>query len=381
MVKPLESDVWCRYGGVWYVGKDGQIVQGSYSVIKNLDSSPFADLSASAQRRQTERDIENKFLPLERRLELLKSLMTSQIESGRGCYYNCEFCSTSSLKFKKTRKSSPKRLVDEMEYMFEKYGITFYSITDNVAFDKADWWLEFVSLMKDSPITPFIQFGGYSAPRFVNKPEWIEKVIPELYFVGLRGIILGVQAGAKRVLRDIVHRPSDDPENALSFVKQVVPFGVNVKVDFIVGHPTETVEELDITHNWIKDIYNAGGEVFIRRLGVVPNSGYHSKIEQGIYTLPKESPEFNEKIAAVLGMKAKDIRYKQIAFSNGRIPNKYMADRNLGIVYPSTLFDIERLESDATRLNNSGMPDQIKCRYRKMFDLVMELKRTKRYDF
>ncbi len=374
--KPEE---WHQLEGIWSRSND-RIKEGTFFAGEDLDRSPFADLYASAQRKKTEEDVHDSSLPLEKKVEFLKSLMISQIESGRGCYYNCEFCSTSSLQISRIRKSSPQRLVREMEYMFNEHGITFFSITDNVAFDRAEWWQEFAGLMENSKITPYIQFGGYSAPKFINKNRWRE-VIPQLYSVGLQGIILGVQAGARRVLREIVHRAPDDPENALAAAQNLVPLGVNLKVDFIIGHPTETMEELKITHQWIKRIYQSGGEVFVRRLGVVPHSGYFHKLAAGKYTLPEETPEYLSKVEEILSMKAKDDRYKDIAFSGGKVPNKYLIDRKKGIIYPSTVFDVDVLKENAARLGNSPMPDHVKERYGLMFEMVIKLKEEKDYEF
>lgn len=376
----VKPENWYRIKDVWCINND-KLVKGSFFLLENLDLSPFADLGASAQRQKIKNDVEDSSLSLEKRLELLKSLSISQIESGRGCYYRCEFCSTSGLKINKIRKSSPKRLIDEMGHMFNEYGITFFSITDNIAFDKAEWWKEFAELMQKSDITPYIQFGGYSAPRFINKKDWLEKIIPELYSIGLRGIILGVQAGSKRVLRDIVNRPSNDPENVLTVVQKVVPLGINLKVDFIVGHPTETIDELDVTYSWINKIYQAGGEVFVRKLNVVPQSGYFHKLEKGVYSLPKETLKYKKKIDSILSMTARDDKYKEIAFSNNKIPNKYLIDRKKKVVYPSTIFDLKTLQENLIKLEESEMPNHIKDRYRMMFDLVIQLKKDRDYEF
>lgn len=370
---------WTKVKGVWS-RNNGDIIRGSFLVLDDLDSSPFADLSSSFQRRTTQELVNDTSIPLERRVELLKSLMISQIEASKGCYYNCGFCSSSSLEVNRVRKSSPERLVGEMENMFSKDGVTFFSITDNVAFDKAEWWNEFFNLISNQEMNPYIQYGGYSAPKFLNNAEWLDDVIPSLYMVGLRGIILGVQAGSKRILK-IAHRSPNDPNDALEIAKRVVPLGVNLKVDFIVGHPTEKVEDLDTTLEWANKIYNAGGEVFIRKLGIVPHSEYHANLERGLYELPKETPEFQERINTLINLKARDDRYKEIAFANGQIPNKYLIDRELGIIYPSTMFDLDTLKSNLKKLNSSGMPQHIKERYMLMFDLVIQLKSKKAYEF
>lgn len=367
--------IWYTIPRIWSFSQSGDIVHGNYLTLDNLDLSPFADLSASYQRRESESESKKEDLPLRQRLELLKSLTISQIESRRGCVHRCGFCNQSCLPTKGIRASSPKRLILEMEHMFDEYGITFFSLADNVAFDNTSWWREFTALMKSSPITQYIQFGGYSTPKVFNNQRWLNQIMPELYGVGLRGIILGVQAGSGSILKDIIHRPQTDPKDALEITKAAVSLGINLKCDFIIGHPTETLQDLQETHYWMNQIYQAGGEVFVRRLGIVPHSEYALKLERGEYTLPEQTEKVQEESTAILAMDGIDDVYRRIAFSNHRIPNKYLIDRNLGIVYPSTLFDLTTLKQNQARLTQSEMPEHIKDRYQRMFELAIELKR------
>jgi hypothetical protein len=134
----------------------GKINSGKYLTLDDLDLSPFADLSSSHQRSESEKESWQEDTPLQQRLEFLKSLTISQIESRRGCVHRCGFCNQSCLPIKGIRKSSQRRLVSEMEHMFNEYGITFFSLTDNVAFDSQTWWMEFAELMQSSPITPYV---------------------------------------------------------------------------------------------------------------------------------------------------------------------------------------------------------------------------------
>ena len=136
-----------------------------------MDKSPYACLESSDQRVKAEALSTNLNLSLEERINWVRSLLTTQIESRKGCYYACEFCSTSSLPEHKVRKSSPKRLVDEMVYQFDK-GISFFALTDNIALDLPEWWIEFSHLLTSTGIAPYIQFGGYSTPKMLDKKEF-----------------------------------------------------------------------------------------------------------------------------------------------------------------------------------------------------------------
>jgi len=61
----------------------------------------------------------------------LNNKMTLYI--GSGCPYNCSFCTTSIMWERTYRTKSPKRIISEIVYLKEKYGVTnFDFIHDNI---------------------------------------------------------------------------------------------------------------------------------------------------------------------------------------------------------------------------------------------------------
>ena len=359
--------------GAWTLAHDGTVLPGKRFVLSDLDASPFADLSASEQRCRIAQHVRDERLPLDERLAFARSEFISQIESRRGCYYRCEFCNQSSLPFERVRRSSPERLFKEMDALYTKHGITFFSLTDNVAFDEPDWWMAFADLLERAPFSPYVQFAGYGSPKLLAKDAWLTKAAPRLSAVGLRSIILGVQAGSRRILREIIPRPADDPENALACVRALVPLGINVKLDFILGHPTETIDDLEETRRVIAALRSAGGEVFVRRLGVVPHSGYAHALASGTYALPERTRSFVELEERLLAQKARDDEYRAIAFANG-IPTKYVIDRSLGLLAPSPQFSVQELQKSYCLLERSQMPGLLKERYARMYELAIRIR-------
>lgn len=366
LATPCEE--WSSIEEVYLVDKG--IVKNGVLQHCSLDESPFADLKSSDQRAIAKRAIKTDSIPLEERIAWQRSLLTTQVESRKGCYYQCDFCSTSSMPDHKVRKSSPKRLVAEIEHQARAEGIGFFALTDNIAFDEPEWWAEFATHLQSTGLAPFIQFGGYGTPLMLDKQEW-ETTMQMLYNVGLRSIILGVQAGSPRILRDIIHRPADDPKHALAIVERYVPLGINIKLDFIIGHPTETADDLRVTAAWVDRIVAAGGEVFVRELNIVSHSGYERRLARNEYSLPEQTPEFDAVAKGILSRNGDDGVYVRRAFMRG-IPNKYLIDRHLGIRYPTPLFDRETLERDQAILSTSQMPINLRERYMALYDLVLQ---------
>lgn len=361
---------WPQIEGVWR--RDGRsILPGKYQVC-DLEKSPAPLLEKSFQRAEFLRRSSRENYTFMERYNYLRALTNSQLEIGKGCYYRCGFCNTSCLKNQAARKKSPETVVAEMLALHQKYGIAFFSFTDNVAFDKVEFWKRFCQILGSQKEKEHIFFGGYSAPRFINQPEWLDNVLPRLYVAGLRSIILGVQAGSKMILKEIIKRSADDPESALKITEAGVKMGINVKLDFIIGHPTETVDDIKETYRVMDRLIKAGGEVFVRKLNVVPHSRYAEMLKSG-YELPEETAEWNSWAEKILSLKRDDSVYRGKALM-GRIPNKYLIDRGKGIIYPHQIFGIKELREHQKKLEESQICEKAKENYRQMFDLMIKHK-------
>lgn len=61
----------------------------------------------------------------------------AMVEASRGCVHRCTFCSQWEHWGGRWRTKSPKRIADEMEYIYREFGIKFLWLTDdNLGFMK-----------------------------------------------------------------------------------------------------------------------------------------------------------------------------------------------------------------------------------------------------
>ncbi len=365
---------WHTIDGLWTYSSNGLLNKGNFQTLSNLDESPIIDLKPSFARKIAESKVKESSSDLVGKIIAIRALQFSHFETRRGCYYNCGFCSEPQLAKKGVRKMSPQRAVDEMVHLYSNFGITFFNFSDNIAFDKQEWWQEFATELKTSGISQYITFGGYGTPKFFALQNWFSETIPALAEVGLSFITLGVQSGSKRVLTDIIKRPVDDPENALQVVKNAVPLGINVKTDFIVGHPTETLFDLENTYTAVKRIYDSGGQAFVRKLGIVPNSQYDINLSSGNYVLPKWTDEFTSVAEKSLAYHGKKDSYKNISKQLGVVPNLEFIDRFKGVRFPKQSMSLEELRKSLSTLRNSDMYDDVKINYELLYELVIQQK-------
>jgi len=368
------ANQWETVRQVWRLDAQGKILQGQFGALRNLDEKPLVDLSASALRRKCEQVMGDSSFPLRHRIRAIQALQHCYVETRRGCFFKCEFCSEPTLTIHGVRKTSPRRAIQEVKHLFENFGITFFNFADNIAFDDEPWWVEYAELLQALPYRHLIQFGGYGTPKFFSKRTWLSRTLPLLCDNGLSFVTLGVQSGSPRILKDIVHRQPDDPENALEVARQFVPRGLNVKADFIVGHPTETIEDLEMTECWIKRLYGAGAQIFVRRLGIVPESGYEHQLQVNAYALPERTGASETIVNRMLWYHGRKDAYNKIVRDASARPNLSIIDRKEGTMFPRRSHEIPELLAHAEKV--SFLPEPLRQRFATLFELVLQSRRA-----
>lgn len=358
---------------IWTRTNDGNIKHGVFQTLPDLGKSPFINLDGSQMRNEVVSMVDDSRTPLETRLTALKSLFHSYIETRRGCFYKCEFCSEPLLSTKGVRRMSPERVLEELDYLYENHGIVFFNFVDNIAFDDPSWWENFTQELRMRPYSQWVRFGGYGTPKFFSHQSWKE-LLPQLYRVGLCFFTIGVQSGSPRILRNVIHRPQTDPQDALDITEYAIKLGIQVKADFIVGHPTETLDDLQQTLTCVEKLYEAGAQIFVRRLTIVPKSGYDFKLQENEYELPEWTINHTylvEKINSYYGRKDK---FASLMSQRTTHPNIYLIDRRNLVQWPRTNMPDSVVKEHMDALQHTDMHELLKYRYHKLYELVLQEK-------
>jgi radical SAM superfamily enzyme YgiQ (UPF0313 family) len=168
--------------------------------------------------------------------------------TGRGCPYRCTFCdNTTSAKLYKTevkkaqkwtRRHSPERVVAELAWAKERYGIRHIRFNDeDFSYDKK-WIREFAPLYKAKVGLPYF---AWVYPNTID-----EEIAGLLADSGCDSVEMGIQSGSERIRREILNRKTTD-EQILTSLKALRDAGIRATVDIIIGLPTEKKEDLDET--------------------------------------------------------------------------------------------------------------------------------------
>lgn len=227
--------------------------------IKNLDELPFPARELFPIEKY------RALPPFGRRTPYLN------MNTSRGCPYQCAFCSKSIFK-DFYRAMSPKRVVDEMEEMVLRYGVKEIFITDD------DFTLDMKRAegICDEIIKRRLKVIWSTSTR---ADQLSEPLLKKMKKAGCWFIIFGVESGNQKIL-DTISKGIKIEKTIWAF-EAVRRAGIAPACSFIAGLPGETKETIQDTANLIKRIKPAiiSGGVLV----VYPGSRLSVLIKEGKY--------------------------------------------------------------------------------------------------
>ncbi|MEW6557326.1 MAG: radical SAM protein [Elusimicrobiota bacterium] len=171
------------------------------------------------------------------------------IISSRSCPNRCNFCSMYLAMGPKWRPRTPQNVVDEMEYVYNKYDHRHFSfMDDNMTLNKPRT-LEICNQIKNRKLD--IQF---ETPNGLNINTLDEEVLDAMVSAGMVRTYLAIESGSDYI-RNKIMRKNLSQEKIFEITKLVKKYKqLNVAAFFIIGMPEETWETLMDTYNMIKEI-------------------------------------------------------------------------------------------------------------------------------
>lgn len=166
------------------------------------------------------------------------------IEGGRGCPFNCVFCSTNNFWQRKNRMKTIDNLMKEIHNLNEFAGTTFFKITHDLFTLKKDLLLQFTNEMKKN------NYYWNCSARIDTVDE---SILDEMYSSGCKDIFFGIETGdpkiQKLINKNINLKKIDTIFNYCNEKNYMIT------ASFIIGFPFESKENLDNTLNIIFKYY------------------------------------------------------------------------------------------------------------------------------
>lgn len=166
------------------------------------------------------------------------------IEGGRGCPFNCVFCSTNNFWQRKNRMKTISNLMEEINSINKVAGTTSFHITHDLFTLKQDILSEFIDEMKKT------NYSWTCSARIdtVNK-----SILDEMYKSGCKDIFFGIETGDQSI-QGIINK-NLNLERLDSIFTYCNEKGYVITVSFILGFPFENKDNLDNTLNIIFKYY------------------------------------------------------------------------------------------------------------------------------
>lgn len=213
-----------------------------------------------------------------------KNHNTLPISTTRGCAFKCGFCHNSNKNVKDYlgcyRIADPQRAIKEYEFVQNliKKSIDIINVGEDLHLVSDDYTKKFCNTLNNYSK----KLKWYTAARYqiLNK-----EIIDIIAKSGCIKILLGIESGSPRIQKmnnKVVE--FEESKKIAGYLRSKKIFVTNA---YIMGHPTETLEELKLTLKFIKQI--PADENLIQLYRPMPGTPYFQIcVEQGKVKAPQK---------------------------------------------------------------------------------------------
>ncbi len=187
--------------------------------------------------------------------------------TSRGCPYACAFCQTPKMWGGHWMAKSPSRIVDEMDYYHDRYGVSDFHIQDeNFSLSRERTRAFAKELIKRKRKYTYCFPSGIKVET-VGRDELVL-----LYDSGCKYVALSPESASKKVLK-LMNKPVD-LEHVIKVVRWCNEIGMMVNCNFVLGFPGETLEDRKLTYKYIRKLTVLGmDEIVAFMLTPLPETG------------------------------------------------------------------------------------------------------------
>ena len=220
-----DRDCWSTIKGIAYRSNNSTIETPHRPLIENLDTLPFVYRNESAQ--------------------TFGGIHMASMLASRGCYFNCSFCSirqfygTAPGKLRRSR--SPENVAEEMQSLFLKRDVRFFSFQDDDFASRSPtqktWIRAFLKALRKKKLNSSIKW------KISCRVDDIQhELLNEMVEHGLFAIYLGVESGNEIGLKTLNKQVSVQKNiEAIGIVKA---FNLALSIGFMLFDPSSTVSSI-----------------------------------------------------------------------------------------------------------------------------------------
>ena len=187
-----------------------------------------------------------------------------EIMGSRGCPFKCSFCSSHSSNDRNVRKRSIEHIMEEINHMYKKHGITKILFNDDLFTMKKSRFFEMMKAFKKANI-PNLQFFTQGFHINTTDEEMIDAV------AGMTDAILFAIDSGSQYIQDKIILKKNNLERGRELMAHAQKKDIIVRSNFIFGFPTETKEIMDESANYMRSVETDWFQIFT----AIPFIGTH----------------------------------------------------------------------------------------------------------
>jgi len=192
------------------------------------------------------------------------------IITSRGCPCSCVFCSSPAFWQRSVRYRSPGSIFQEIQYLYKKYGIQYFSIRDDNFTMNKKRVLEFCRQLRESGL--YIMWNCQARVDTID-----EEMLIAMKQAGLEHIQFGVESGSAKILKRYdKHITIEDIQRAAAITRRV---GVYLSIYLMTGMEGETQRDTDATRALIKRILPSDG--IVSPVALYPGTALYEQAKKG----------------------------------------------------------------------------------------------------
>jgi radical SAM superfamily enzyme YgiQ (UPF0313 family) len=167
-----------------------------------------------------------------------KSNLSFHVMSSRGCPFRCTFCASHRTHGRDMRYHSVERMREDLTRLRDKHGATTVVFQDDHLMGDKDRVYKILEIIGDLKLEALFQSG--LALYALDRP-----MLDAFYAAGVRHLVLAVESGSERVLKEVMHKPLKFhiSERVAADCRDL---GIYTNTNILIGSPGETLE--DIAH-------------------------------------------------------------------------------------------------------------------------------------
>ena len=179
--------------------------------------------------------------PLRYRMPLLTS---------RSCPMQCRFCAMHLVHGKKIRFRSVDHCLQEIEWLYHKFGINYFSIIDDNFILKKSRLIELANEIVKRNIKMYLDTPSGISMHFFDKD-----ILEALKAMGLLRLFFAVESGSDYIREQVMHKKLS--RKKIYECSELVRNEKDILVRgfFVIGMPQETKQTLQASWDMLKEIY------------------------------------------------------------------------------------------------------------------------------